>query len=144
MNERSQPRRLSGLEINTLSGFYSRELPKTKWNSKNPYFNPSNKEDSFFTQDAKELAEELVQLLTRKQSDYGPHSISRTPGGAINGIIVRMHDKISRLVNLVFNKKTNNNESIIDTLLDIAGYAFLAILFLRGKWDKYEKNSRYL
>jgi len=136
-----EPRRYRNYETDTWSGLYSKDLRKNdKWKPHSDHQHPAGTGDDGFKNDVKDLADELVNLLVRKQSDYGPLSISQTPGGALKGIIVRMHDKVY----LVFKKKTQKNESVIDTFLDIAGYAFLAILFLRGKWDKYEKNSHNL
>jgi hypothetical protein len=37
---------------------------------------------------------ELHDLLVSKQADYGPDAINRAPGGPLNGINVRIHDKV--------------------------------------------------
>ena len=44
---------------------------------------------------------ELTDLLLSKHRDYGPKNISLAPGGAVNGLRVRMHDKLARINNLV-------------------------------------------
>ena len=36
-----------------------------------------------------------AQLLISKHRDYGPKNISQSPGGALNGLRVRMHDKLA-------------------------------------------------
>lgn len=70
--------------------------------------------------------ETLVKILVRKQRDYGHENISRF---GRQGLMVRMHDKISRLENLVNNGKTPENESVADTVIDIAGYAAIGIMW---------------
>ena len=45
--------------------------------------------------------QELQDLLISKHKDYGPKNISDSPGGPINGLRVRMHDKLARINNLV-------------------------------------------
>ena len=66
---------------------------------------------------------ELAYLLTTKQHDYGTGNILAF--GMI-GIAVRMTDKLARLKNLA--DRTAENESTIDTLHDIVGYAVVATM----------------
>ena len=44
--------------------------------------------------------QELLDLLLSKHKDYGSRNIADAPGGAINGLRVRMHDKLARINNL--------------------------------------------
>lgn len=89
-----------------------------------------------FDEDVMDIMRELGALLIRKHMDYGPKNISEAPGGAINGLLVRMHDKMARLKNLHYNNKSANYESIEDSYKDLANYAVIALLVLRDKWDK--------
>ena len=82
-----------------------------------------------------DIQDELADILLSKHNDYGPKNISDAPGGALNGIRVRMHDKIARLNNLIDNNKEPKHESIRDTLVDIANYATIAIMVIDGVWD---------
>jgi len=91
---------------------------------------------SAFNQEVELIMLELGGLLIRKHQDYGPKNISDAPGGAINGLLVRMHDKMARLKNLHYNNKSANYESIEDTYKDLANYAVIALMVLRDKWDK--------
>jgi hypothetical protein len=78
----------------------------------------------------------VVELLIRKQKDYGPENIARF--GNV-GLLIRMHDKIARLENILERSKNNFNtavsvnmvedETIIDTLIDIIGYSSIAIMW---------------
>ena len=83
---------------------------------------------------------ELSQLLISKHRDYGPKNISQAPGGAINGLRVRMHDKLARINNLVeYMEDTKGfqpqHESLEDSFKDMANYAIIGLLVLRGQWD---------
>ena len=78
---------------------------------------------------------ELSQLLISKHQDYGPKNISHAPGGAINGLRVRMHDKLARINNLVDTKADPQHESLEDSFKDMANYAIIGLLVMRGQWD---------
>lgn len=79
---------------------------------------------------------ELGDLLLSKHRDYGPRNISDSPGGALNGLRVRMHDKTARINNLIDNGKKAQHEPLEDSFKDLANYGIIALLVLRGKWDK--------
>jgi hypothetical protein len=78
----------------------------------------------------------LVDVMLKKHMDYGPTNISNAPGGALNGVAVRLHDKVARLANLLKTGNEPNHESIYDTLLDIANYGIIGMLVFEDKWDK--------
>lgn len=73
----------------------------------------------------------LVTTLCKKQHDYGPLNILRFDQ---QGVMIRVWDKISRLDNLTRRAydPAVENESTIDTLLDIAGYSAIGIMLRRG------------
>jgi hypothetical protein len=79
---------------------------------------------------------ELEELLLSKHKDYGPRNIADAPGGAINGLRVRMHDKLARINNLVDSGKNPEHESLEDSFKDMANYAVIGLLVLRGDWTK--------
>jgi hypothetical protein len=79
---------------------------------------------------------ELGDLLIKKHRDYGPKNISNSPYGATQGLVVRMWDKIARIVNLTKQGNTTaENEPLEDSFKDIANYGIIGLLVLRGKWD---------
>jgi DNA polymerase II small subunit/DNA polymerase delta subunit B len=83
-----------------------------------------------------DVLQELHILMLRKHQDYGPYNIANAPGGAMNGLIIRMHDKLERLQNLYYKKSdTPNYESIEDTLQDLANYAIIGLMVQRGQWE---------
>ena len=81
--------------------------------------------------------EHLNNTLVRKQSDYGPTNISSAPGGPINGLLVRMNDKMQRLINLTYNNPGDDptNEAIRDSYEDLANYCVIALMVLDGEWE---------
>ena len=78
---------------------------------------------------------ELATLLLRKHKDYGPKNIAEAPGGALNGLRVRMHDKLARINNLVDTGDKPHYESLEDSFKDMANYAIIGLLVLRKQWD---------
>ena len=79
-------------------------------------------------------------VLLGKQEDYGPLNISRAPGGPLNGLRVRMFDKISRINNLIDSGNEPNHESLYDSFLDLANYSIIAMMVLDGTWPELEEN----
>jgi hypothetical protein len=72
--------------------------------------------------------EELITTLVRKQRDYGHHNIAKF---GRDGLLIRVHDKVARLENLIANGSDAQNEPIRDTVLDIAGYSVIGVM-----WDR--------
>jgi hypothetical protein len=89
-----------------------------------------------FADEVRIIYDELMSLLLSKHRDYGPRNIADAPGGAINGLRVRMHDKLARINNLVDSKTEPEHESLEDSFKDMANYAIIGMLLLRDKWDK--------
>jgi hypothetical protein len=83
---------------------------------------------------------DLLKVLVDKQRDYGPKNISLAPGGPINGLLVRMNDKMQRLINLTYNNAGDDptNEAIRDSYADLANYCVIAMMVLDNKWDGNE------
>jgi hypothetical protein len=83
--------------------------------------------------DVVKILEELQSILYKKHEDYGPMNIAGAPGGPMNGLRVRMYDKLARLAHLG-DSDTPNYESVEDTLIDLANYAIIGLLVQRGQW----------
>lgn len=93
-----------------------------------------------FVQNVEQTFDELQALLLKKHIDYGPKNISESPGGPINGLRVRMHDKLARINNLVDKGVSNPQyESLEDSFKDMANYAIIGLLVLRQQWDSERK-----
>ena len=83
-------------------------------------------------------------LFCKKQKDYGSSNI--TLGGdiddlddrmfAIQGLIIRMNDKLNRMLNLVRKQMTPENEPLEDAFQDISIYGIIARIVRDGSWGK--------
>ena len=78
-------------------------------------------------QQLKNIQNEGYELFKRKNKDYGDSFATYGP----IGVIVRMQDKISRLVSIQKNGITLvDSESMRDTLIDLHNYSAMAIMLL--------------
>jgi hypothetical protein len=77
---------------------------------------------------------EAQDVLLSKHRDYGPKNIALSPGGPVNGLRVRLHDKLARLNHLYDSGVEPSHESLIDTALDIANYGIILGMVLNGDW----------
>jgi len=87
-----------------------------------------------FDLDVYEIVDELYALMLSKHADYGPLNIAKSPGGPINGLRVRMWDKMARINHLVDNGADAKNEPLEDSFKDLANYAIIGLMVLREKW----------
>lgn len=82
---------------------------------------------------------EGLELFKKKNTDYGDAFANYGPVG----VIVRMGDKIQRLVSVSNNKiSLVNTESIRDTLIDLHNYAAMAIMLLDENKSECIENTR--
>lgn len=91
---------------------------------------------SQFELDVYEIMDELYDLMISKHTDYGPTNISKSPGGPLNGLRVRMHDKMARINNLVESGAGAQHEPLEDSFKDLANYAVIGMMVLREKWPE--------
>ncbi len=89
-----------------------------------------------FTANIHAVYSAAMDLCLKKHKDYGPKNISLSPGGPLNGLRVRMWDKVARANNLIDSGATPENESLRDTYVDILNYAAIAIMVLNGDWPE--------
>ena len=94
------------------------------------------KVDDEFVQDVWRILDTAGNLLLRKHKDYGPKNIAHSPGGPLNGLRVRMWDKVARINNLLDSKVAPSNESLRDSFIDLLNYSAIAILVLENKWPE--------
>jgi hypothetical protein len=74
----------------------------------------------------------ILDMLCRKQHDYGHQNILRT---GIPGIVTRLSDKQARLENLAARGATPANESLEDALADIVGYCVIGLMLQAGTFE---------
>ncbi len=103
-------------DYNPLSGA---RIPRIK-GGKDKQSISVNANDTTFEHSVGQTFQELLDLLLSKHKDYGPKNISDSPGGPVNGLRVRMHDKLARINNLVDNGKNPEHESLEDSFKDSA------------------------
>lgn len=89
-----------------------------------------------FVTDMWQVLDDAGNLLIKKHKDYGPTNISLSPGGPLNGLRVRMHDKTARINHLIDSGATPENESLRDSFIDLLNYSAIALMVLDGKWPR--------
>ena len=102
--------------------------------------------ETHYPETAKEFQKiQFEQYLTfcKKQMDYGPSNISMGTGvgGQVNkklattALVVRINDKVQRLLNLVVtNDREAQNEPIEDAFKDLSVYGIIAQIVKNSKW----------
>lgn len=90
-----------------------------------------------------DLCAELHKLYVAKNTDYGD-SFAKVREEIPNAILVRLSDKLNRLKSLMTKDDDDRkvrDESIDDTLMDIANYALLELVERRNEGDYYEDEE---
>lgn len=100
---------------------------------------PSSQVRDSFEDDLQQVKQEELDLLLSKNKDYGPYNIARAPGGPLNGLAVRLHDKVARLAHLLEQGVEPEHESLQDTFLDIANYGTIGQLVCREEWPGVDR-----
>jgi hypothetical protein len=98
--------------------------------------NAHKKIDDEFVADVWRILDSAGNLLIKKHLDYGAKNIAHSPGGPLNGLRVRLWDKIARINNLLDSKVEPSNESLRDSFIDLLNYSAIAIMVLDDKWPK--------
>ena len=77
----------------------------------------------------KEICDKLNETYEKKNNDYGD-SFAKVRAIVPDAIMVRIYDKVSRLETLLKkeNKQLVNDESIEDTLIDLANYCIMEVI----------------
>lgn len=73
----------------------------------------------------------VATILAAKRTDYGFENIHEA--GEL-GVLERINDKRNRIKTLINSNKVPDNEPILDSWLDIAGYAIIGYLLERNLW----------
>lgn len=94
-----------------------------------------------FELDIRAVKRAEADLCISKNRDYGPFNIARAPGGPINGLAVRLHDKIARLAHLLETGADPEHESVQDTFMDIANYGSIGTMIVRGLWPGTDEEK---
>ena len=88
---------------------------------------------------------EQWETFCKKHMDYGPSNISMGTSLttddekrlSLTALIVRINDKVQRLLNLVVTHNRNaQNEPVEDAFKDLSVYGIIAQIVKNGKWGK--------
>lgn len=72
---------------------------------------------------------QIVEILAQKQADYGHENIMAY---GLEGVRVRISDKLARIRNLKLKGADPENESLVDSYLDICGYCIIGQMLEDG------------
>ena len=79
------------------------------------------------------ICEKLNKLYEAKNADYGDSFGKSYKEYGLTMPCIRLEDKLNRLKSLNFSKSAKVNESIEDTLMDLANYAIMTLIELEGE-----------
>lgn len=89
----------------------------------------NNKEEEFA-----EITAQMVDTYNKKNHDYGDSFNNSCDKYGLVAAVVRMSDKMNRIDALHKNPEISKvNEKLEDTLLDLANYAIMSVMWLRNK-----------
>lgn len=99
----------------------------TKWDM---YFSePSNLNE---TSKFKDITDKMNEIYQMKNSDYGNSFDKSCDEFGITAALVRIGDKFNRIKTLVKKDNKVKDESIEDTLLDLANYSILTLIWYKN------------
>jgi len=121
----------------------SHNIPVYYWPNK-PEIPPVEKQSPIQCDAFLKTIMEMYRVHLKKNADYSPANILGT--GEL-GVVVRLWDKIARLMNLtgfklkvepaIFDKpKQPKNESVDDAYMDLSVYGIIGMLVRQNKWGK--------
>lgn len=91
-----------------------------------------------------DVADEACNLYARKNHDYGDSFTKGMDTIGINYGVGRLYDKTNRLINLAklddIAETAVNNETIEDTLMDLACYSIMLLVYRRNKAKQAREN----
>lgn len=80
----------------------------------------------------KEILEEMEKLYAEKNKNYGDSFYKSMDEDGLLVSKIRLGDKFHRLKNLITRESSGTkDESLEDTLLDLASYAIMTVMWLR-------------
>lgn len=86
----------------------------------------------------KELLDSLHNLYIAKNRDYGDSVHDTYEKYGLVSFLVRLEDKLNRARTLSKQDAVVQDEKIEDTLMDMANYAILAVIELKGERNNNE------
>ena len=100
---------------------------------KTPYCtNPTE----IYTDEFFRITNQMHDIYIKKNHDYGNSFGKSMDEFGIASAIIRMNDKLERLKTLSKKESMVKDESVQDTLLDLANYAIMTVMYLKKHEDK--------
>lgn len=84
----------------------------------------------------KEIVTNMNEMYKSKNEDYGDSFDKSLDKFGLLSSLIRLTDKMNRFEQLIDNDSKVNDESIEDTLLDMANYAIMTVMWKRLKDEK--------
>lgn len=91
------------------------------------------KEDNMNEKLHQELLDYIHKLYITKNRDYGSSTHDTYTKYGFTSFLVRLEDKLNRARVISQNEASVSDEKLEDTLLDLANYAILAVMELKGE-----------
>ena len=84
-------------------------------------------------QEFKNITQEMIETYSRKNVDYDDAFTKSLEEDGLLVAKIRLGDKYKRFSALIKQENLVKDESIEDTLLDMASYAIMTVMFNRNK-----------
>lgn len=81
----------------------------------------------------RKICEELTELYRKKNHDYGDSFHLSYAKWGLPMAAIRLEDKLNRFETLIKAEREVKDESIRDTLIDLANYAIMTVMELDRK-----------
>jgi len=86
-------------------------------------------------------AQEIAELVIRKQRDYGKGNILNNIYPAEVVLITRLSEKLNRIKNLIDSGATPENESVIDSVDDVVGLSLVFCMVIQDTFELPLKDT---
>lgn len=80
-----------------------------------------------------DILKELNEIYEKKNADYGNSFENSLNKFGVLPTVIRLNEKVNRLKSLCIGKQQVKDESIEDTLKDIANYAIITVKWLKNR-----------
>lgn len=91
----------------------------------------------------KELLDELNDLYARKNQDYGNSFDESLDKHGLLVLKIRLGDKYKRFSQLISNDQMVGDESTRDTLIDLANYALMGVMWMDKNGEEEDEHNNY-
>ena len=97
-----------------------------------------NKSEEF-----KSITSQMLNTYIKKNHDYGNSFDKSMDEFGMTSAIIRMNDKLERLKTLSKKESMVKDESVQDTLLDLANYAIMTVMYLKKQNHGYKDKIQH-